>query len=140
MFAFYENDGIIIKQKEVIMNVISNTKFSCQNISEMFKSQWWIFVIAMSCVVIGLFIIKMLSKGRLFKIRTIIKVVINCALAFVLLFVINFFGGLFTKGAWAFTPKWYSWIIIGVFGIIGLIFLIVSCFVWPDVLVTTVAS
>ena len=39
------------------MNVISNTKFSCQNISEMFKSQWWIFVIAMSCVVIGLFII-----------------------------------------------------------------------------------
>ena len=105
------------------------------SVMQSFTDQWWVFVVTLGVVLVMMFIVNILTKGRLFKFRTIIKVAINCILGFVVLFAINFVGGLFTGGTWAFTPKWFSWIIIGLFGLLGLIFLIVSCFVWPGVLV-----
>ncbi len=100
-----------------------------------FTNQWWVFIVVLAVVLIVLTLVCILTRGKLLRFRTIIKIAINCVLGFVLLFVINFFGGLFTGGAWSLTPKWYSWIIIGVFGIIGLIFLIISAFAWPGMLV-----
>ena len=100
-----------------------------------FTNQWWVFVVVLAVVLAVLIVIGILTRGKLISFRMIIKIAINCVLGFVLLFVINFFGGLFTGGAWSLTPKLYSWIIIGVFGILGLVFLIISAFAWPGMLV-----
>lgn len=100
-----------------------------------FKEQWWVFAVVLGIVLVVMLIVCIASKGKIFKPKTIIKVAIHCIMGFVLLFVLNFFGALFTSGSWALTPKWYSWIIIGIFGILGVIFLLISSFVWPGVLV-----
>ena len=80
-------------------------------------------------------VVAIATRGKIFGIKTIIKVAINCVIGFVLLFMLNLFGGMFTGGAWSLVPKWYSWIIIGVLGVIGVIFLFITSFVWPGALV-----
>ena len=99
-----------------------------------FTDQWWVFVVALAVVVVVMIVIAVLTHGKLFGPVRILKIVLNCILGFVLLLVINIFGGLFTQGGWALTPKWFSWIIIGVFGILGVIFLFIASFAWPGVL------
>ena len=107
-------------------------------IFESFKAEFYAYLITVAVMVVIMIVIFFVSKGRFFKPLRIIKIVMNCVLGFVILFIINGIGGFFTGGAWAFTPKaWYSWVIIGLFGIIGIVFLIVSIFVWPDVFVST---
>lgn len=99
-----------------------------------FKEQWWVFVVILGVVLVAMLIVCIATKGKVFRPRTILKVAIHCVLGFVLIFVLNFFGSLFTQGAWILTPKWYSWIIIGIFGILGVIFLFIASFVWPGIL------
>ncbi len=112
-----------------------------EGIIEAFKEQFLAYIITVAILVVVMIVISIVSKGRFFKPKRIIKITINCLLGFVILFIINTFGGLFTGGAWAFTPKaWYSWVIIGLFGILGIIFLIVSVFVWPGVFVSTAGT
>lgn len=100
-----------------------------------FKDQWWVFAVVLGIVLVAMLIVCIATKGKVFRPKTIFKVALHCILGFLLLFVINFFGALFTAGSWALAPKWYSWIIIGVFGILGVIFLFISAFAWPGVLV-----
>ena len=77
-------------------------------------------------------VIKILSHGKIFKIRTMLKIALNCIIAFVLLFLINAVAALFSV---AVVPKWYSWILIGVFGIFGLVFILISMIFWPGLFV-----
>lgn len=98
-----------------------------------FRDQWWVFIITLAIVAGCLLIVNILTRGRFFKVKTIVKIGVHCLSGFVLLFVLNFFGGLFTGGAWALVPHWYSWIIIGIFGAIGVVFLLIASFVWPTV-------
>ena len=100
-----------------------------------FKNQWWVFVITLAVVLVLMLIVSIATKGKVFRLRTIFKVALHCVIGFVLLFVVNFFAGLFTAGSWTLAPRWFSWIIIGVFGVLGVIFLFISAFVWPGVLV-----
>ena len=106
------------------------------SVAHAFEEQWWIFVVTLGVVLVVMLIVSIISRGKIFGIKTIFKVAINCIIGFVLLFMFNLFGGMFTGGSWALVPKWYSWIIIGVLGVIGVIFLFISSFVWPGVLVS----
>ena len=101
-----------------------------------FMKDWWVFVVTLGAVIIGMIIVHFLTKGKIFKFRTIFKVLLNCIISFVLLFIINTMGGVFTAGAFSMTLKWYSWPFIGIFGLLGLIFLIISIFAFPDIFVT----
>lgn len=101
-------------------------------LADMFTDQWWVFLISLGAVIAVMIIVKILTKGKVFKLSTILKVAINCIIAFVLLFMINTIGSIFS---FALVPKWYSWILIGIFGILAVIFLFVSYFVWPGLFV-----
>lgn len=102
-------------------------------ISDLFTDEWWVFLVTLGIVLLGMIIIKILTKGKVFKIRTILKVAINCVIAFILLFMINTIGSIF---GFVLIPKWYSWLLIGIFGILAVIFLFVSYFVWPGLFVS----
>lgn len=97
-------------------------------LASMFTEQWWVFLVTLAIVLVVMIVIKILTKGRIFKIRTIIKVAINCVIAFVLLFLINTIGSIF---GFALVPIWWSWLLIGIFGVLAVIFLFVAYFVWP---------
>ncbi len=101
-------------------------------LAESFKEQWWVFLVTLFIVIAVMIVIKILSKGKIFKFRTILKIVLNCVIAFVLLFLINAIAALFSA---AIVPKWYSWILIGIFGILGLIFILISMIFWPGLFV-----
>ena len=101
-------------------------------IASTFTEQWWVFLITLAAVIVVMIIVKILTKGKVFKIRTMFKVVINCVIAFVPLFLINTVGSIF---GFALVPKWFSWLLIGIFGILAVIFLFVSYFVWPGLFV-----
>ncbi len=101
-------------------------------LAESFKEQWWVFLVTLFIVIAVMIVIKILSKGKIFKFRTILKIVLNCVIAFVLLFLINAIAALFSA---AIVPKWYSWILIGVFGILGLAFILISMIFWPGLFV-----
>ena len=104
-------------------------------VARAFEAQWWVFVVTLGVVLVVMIVVAIATRGKIFGIKTIIKVAINCVIGFVLLFMLNLFGGMFTGGAWSLVPKWYSWIIIGVLGVIGVIFLFITSFVWPGALV-----
>ncbi len=101
-------------------------------LAESFKEQWWVFLVTLIIVLAVMIVIKILSHGKIFKVRTIIKIALNCVVAFVLLFLINAVAALFSV---AVVPKWYSWILIGIFGILGLIFILISMIFWPGLFV-----
>ena len=101
-------------------------------LAESFKEQWWVFLVTLIIVLVVMIVIKILSHGKIFKVRTIIKIALNCVVAFVLLFLINAVAALFSV---AVVPKWYSWILIGIFGILGLIFILISMIFWPGLFV-----
>lgn len=101
-------------------------------LAESFKEQWWVFIVALIAVIVVMIVIKILTRGKIFKIRTIFKVALNCVIAFVLLFLINAVAAIFSA---AVVPKWYSWILIGVFGVLGLIFILISMIFWPGLFV-----
>ncbi len=103
------------------------------SVVQSFQDQWWVFIITLSIVVGVLLLLSLFSKGKIIKFKTVIKVSIHCVIGFVLLFVINLFGGLFSGGSWAIVPKWYSWILIGIFGTIGVIFMVIAYFAWPGI-------
>lgn len=120
---------------EMLLSAAENTETAAegesswtQTIAAMFEQQWWVFLITLAVVIGVMLLIKILTKGKVFKFRTIIKVALNCIIAFVLLFIINTIGSLF---GFALIPKWYSWLLIGLFGILAIIFLLVAYFVWP---------
>ncbi|HIW03991.1 MAG TPA: hypothetical protein H9692_04630 [Firmicutes bacterium] len=120
---------------EMLLSAAENTETAAegesswtQTIAAMFEQQWWVFLITLAVVIGVMLLIKILTKGKVFKFRTIIKVALNCIIAFVLLFIINTIGSLF---GFALIPKWYSWLFIGLFGILAIIFLFVAYFVWP---------
>lgn len=123
---------------ELLLSAAENTETAAegesswsQTIASMFEQQWWVFLITLAVVIGVMLIIKILTKGKVFKFRTIIKVALNCIIAFVLLFIINTIGSLF---GFALIPKWYSWLLIGLFGILAIIFLFIAYFVWPGAL------
>lgn len=107
------------------------------SVARSFQDQWWVFIITLAIVLGCLLIISIFTKGKIIKVKTIIKIGLHCILGFVLLFVINLFGGIFS---WTIVPKWYSWILIGIFGMLGVIFLIVAYFVWPGIFTELAAS
>lgn len=107
------------------------------SVVQTFKDQWWVFIITLAIVLGIMLLISIFTKGRIFKLKTIIKIGLHCIFGFLLLFIINLFGGIFS---WTLVPKWYSWILIGVFGTIGVIFLIVAYFVWPGIFTEVAAS
>ena len=111
--------------------VAENESSWSETLASMFEDQWWVFLITLAIVVGAMLLIKILTKGRIFKFRTIIKVALNCIIAFVLLFLINTIGSIF---GFALVPKWYSWLLIGLFGILAIIFLFIAYFVWPGTL------
>ena len=106
-------------------------------LATMFSEQWWVFLISLGVVVALMLLVKILTKGKVFKFRTILKVALNCIIAFVLLFLINSVGSIF---GFALVPKWYSWLLIGIFGVLAIIFLFVSYFVWPGLFVAASES
>lgn len=101
-------------------------------LAESFQEQWWVFLITLIIVLAVMIVIKILSHGKIFKIRTMLKIALNCIIAFVLLFLINAVAALFSV---AVVPKWYSWVLIGVFGIFGLVFILISMIFWPGLFV-----
>lgn len=98
-----------------------------------FKNDWWVFFVVLAVVLVVLLVIWIFSHGKVLKLKTIIKIGLNCVLGFFLIFLINTVGGLFTAGAFTLSLKWYSWFFVGIFGLLGVIFLIVAMIVWPGV-------
>ena len=95
---------------EMLLSAAENTETAAegesswtQTIAAMFEQQWWVFLITLAVVIGVMLLIKILTKGKVFKFRTIIKVALNCIIAFVLLFIINTIGSLF---GFALVPKW----------------------------------
>lgn len=91
-----------------------------------FFDQWWAFFIGLVAILLVLLLISILSKGKIFKLRRVVKIGINAVLGFVLLFIFNLVASLF--GA-ALEPAWWNWLIIGAFGVPGTILCIVLHFI-----------
>ena len=93
-----------------------------------FTNQWWAFVVGLCIVLAVLVVISILSRGKFFKPKRIIKIGFNAVFGFALLFVFNCVASIF--GA-PLAATWYEWLIIGIAGIPGTILCIIFHFIWP---------
>ena len=80
-----------------------------------------IFLVAAAVILIVKFLFKL-------DIKMIIKMIINAALGFLLLYLINRFGLLNFIGVTSIPINWITILLVGVFGFLGLILLVLLSF------------
>ena len=93
-----------------------------------FTEQWWFFIVGLGIVLGVLIIICIFSRGKIIKLKRIIKIGFNAVFGFALLFVFNCVASLFGV---PLAATWYEWLIIGIAGIPGTILCIIFHFIWP---------